>query len=83
MLWASAALLCNAAHFGGGASSSSSSLASSPPPPASSFSSISATTWLMNGRPFVEVEGNVRMLGAFALAAVAAGAVLFRYVVED
>lgn len=38
---------------------------------------------LMAGRPFAEVEGNVRMLGAFALAAVAAGAVLFRFVVED
>ena len=44
---------------------------------------VGATTWLINGRPFVEVEGNVRILGAFALAAVAAGAVLFRYVVED
>ena len=38
---------------------------------------------LIAGRPFSEVEGNVRMLGAFALGAVAAGAVLFRFVVED
>lgn len=44
---------------------------------------VGATTRLITGRPFAEVEGNVRMLGAFALAAVAAGAVLFRYVVED
>lgn len=44
---------------------------------------VGTTTRLINGRPFAEVEGNVRMLGAFALAAVAAGAVLFRYVVED
>jgi heme exporter protein B len=42
-----------------------------------------STGRLIAGRPFSEVEGNVRMLGAFALAAVAAGAVLFRYVVED
>ncbi len=44
---------------------------------------VGAMTPLVSGRPFTEVEGNVRMLGAFALAAVAAGAVLFRYVVED
>jgi heme exporter protein B len=44
---------------------------------------VGSTGRLMNGRPFDEVEGNVRMLGAFAFAAVAAGAVLFRYVVED
>jgi heme exporter protein B len=44
---------------------------------------VGSTTRLITGRPFSEVEGNVRMLGAFALAALAAGAVLFRYVVED
>ncbi len=44
---------------------------------------VGTTTRLIAGRPFDEVEANVRMLGAFALAAVAAGAVLFRYVVED
>lgn len=44
---------------------------------------VGSTTRLMAGRPFAEVEGNVRMLGAFALVALAAGAVLFRYVVED
>jgi len=38
---------------------------------------------LIAGRPFSEVEGNVRMLGAFAVGAVAAGAALFRFVVED
>lgn len=42
-----------------------------------------ATGRLIAGRPFSEVEGNVRMLGAFAVAAVAAGSVLFRYVVEE
>lgn len=44
---------------------------------------VGATGRLIAGRPFSEVEGNVRMLGAFALAAIAVGAVLFRYVVED
>jgi heme exporter protein B len=44
---------------------------------------VGSTGRLMSGRPFDEVEGHVRMLGAFAFAAVAAGAVLFRYVVED
>ncbi len=44
---------------------------------------VGSTGRLIAGRPFTEVEGNVRMLGAFAVAAVAAGAVLFRYVVED
>ncbi len=42
-----------------------------------------ATGRLLGGRPFSEVDGNVRMLGAFAFAAVWIGAVLFRYVVED
>jgi heme exporter protein B len=44
---------------------------------------VGSTGRLIAGRPFTEVEGNVRMLGAFAFAALAAGAVLFRYVVED
>lgn len=44
---------------------------------------VGATGRLIAGRPFVEVEGNVRMLGAMALTAVAVGAVLFRFVVED
>ena len=44
---------------------------------------VGSTGRLIAGRPFSEVEGNVRMLGAFAVAAVAAGAVLFRYVVEE
>jgi heme exporter protein B len=43
----------------------------------------SATHRLMVGRPFVEVAGNVRILGAFTLIALLAGAVLFRYVVEE
>ncbi|MDH5758150.1 MAG: heme exporter protein CcmB [Gemmatimonadota bacterium] len=42
-----------------------------------------ATGRLLAGRPVVEVAGNLRMLGAFALMAVAAGAGLFRYVVEE
>jgi heme exporter protein B len=42
-----------------------------------------ATGRLLAGRPVVEVAGNIRMLAAFALLAVAAGAVLFRFVVED
>jgi heme exporter protein B len=42
-----------------------------------------ATSRLLAGRPAAEVADNVRMLAAFALTAVAAGAVLFRFVVED
>ena len=42
-----------------------------------------ATERLLSGRPVYEVAGNIRMLAAFALTAVAAGAVLFRFVVED
>ena len=42
-----------------------------------------ATERLLSGRPVSEVVGNIRMLAAFALIAVAAGAVLFRFVVED
>lgn len=44
---------------------------------------VSATGRLLAGRPLAEVEGNVRMLAAFALLAVAAGAMLFRFVVEE
>ena len=43
----------------------------------------SATGRLVVGRPLNEIEGNLRILGAFALVALAAGATLFRYVVED
>ncbi len=42
-----------------------------------------ATGRLLAGRPVAEVAGNLRMLAAFALVAVAAGAGLFRFVVED
>jgi heme exporter protein B len=42
-----------------------------------------ATGRLLAGRPVAEVAGNLRMLGAFALVALAAGALLFRFVVED
>lgn len=44
---------------------------------------VGSTDRLIVGRPLAEVEGNIRMLGAFALAAVAAGAALFRFVVEE
>ncbi len=42
-----------------------------------------ATGRLLGGRPVTEVAGNLRMLGAFALVALFAGAGLFRFVVED
>lgn len=44
---------------------------------------VSATGRLLAGRPVAEVEGNLRMLAAFAVVAVFAGAGLFRYVVEE
>ncbi len=44
---------------------------------------VSATSRLFAGRPVSEVAGNVRMLGAFAILSLAAGAVLFRHVVEE
>lgn len=44
---------------------------------------VGSTDRLIVGRPLAEVEGSIRMLGAFALAALAAGAALFRFVVED
>jgi heme exporter protein B len=42
-----------------------------------------ATGRLLGGRPVAEVAGNLRMLGAFALVAMFAGAGLFRFVVEE
>lgn len=42
-----------------------------------------ATGRLLQGRPTVEVEPQLRLLGGFALAAVFVGSVLFRYVVEE
>jgi len=44
---------------------------------------VGATGRLLAGRPVAEIVSNLRMLGAFAVVAVAAGAVLFRFVVED
>lgn len=44
---------------------------------------VGSTDRLIVGRPLAEVEGNIRMLGAFAIAALAAGAALFRFVVEE
>ncbi len=44
---------------------------------------VSATSRLLAGRPLTEVGGNLRMLAAFALLALAAGAGLFRFVVEE
>lgn len=43
----------------------------------------SATNRLLAGRPMSEVEGQLRILGAFALVALWVGAFLFRYVVEE
>lgn len=42
-----------------------------------------ATGRLLAGRPLAEVAGSLRMLAAFALVALAVGASLFRFVVED
>jgi len=42
-----------------------------------------ATSRLLAGRPVAEVAPSLRLLGAFSLVALAAGAVLFRFVVED
>ena len=42
-----------------------------------------ATSSLFQGLPVSEVDGNIRMLAAFALVALAAGAGLFRFVVEE
>jgi len=44
---------------------------------------VTATSSLMAGLPVSEVDGNLRMLGAFAVVGLAAGAGLFRFVVED
>lgn len=44
---------------------------------------VGATSRLLAARPVAEVAGNLRMLAAFALAALAVGAALFRFVVED
>lgn len=44
---------------------------------------VGATGRLLAGRPVAEVASNIRMLGAFSLVVLAAGAVLFRFVVED
>ncbi len=44
---------------------------------------VTATSRLFQGLPVSEVDGNIRMLGAFAVVGLAAGAFLFRYVVED
>jgi heme exporter protein B len=43
----------------------------------------SATNRLIAVRPLAEVAGQLRMLGAFALVALTAGALLFRHVVEE
>jgi len=44
---------------------------------------VTATSRLFQGLPVSEVDGNIRMLGAFAVVSVAAGAGLFRFVVEE
>ena len=42
-----------------------------------------ATDRLFAGRPLAEVTGNMRMLAAFSLVVLVAGAFLFRYVIEE
>ena len=42
-----------------------------------------ATGRLFAGRPLAEVSGNIRMLAAFALVFLVAGALLFRFVIEE
>lgn len=44
---------------------------------------VTATSSLFAGLPASEVDGNIRMLGAFAAVALFAGAGLFQYVVEE
>lgn len=44
---------------------------------------VTATSSLFAGLPASEVDGNIRMLGAFAAVALFAGAGLFRFVVEE
>jgi len=44
---------------------------------------VTATSRLFQGLPVSEVDGNIRIMGAFAVVALAAGAGLFRYVVEE
>jgi heme exporter protein B len=44
---------------------------------------VTATGSLFAGLPASEVDGNIRMLGAFAAGALFAGAGLFRFVVEE
>ena len=44
---------------------------------------VTGTRSLFQGLPLSEVDGNLLMLGAFAVVALAAGAGLFRYVVEE
>lgn len=43
----------------------------------------SVTGRVFAGRPLIEIQGQIRILGAFALAALFVGATLFRYVVEE
>jgi len=42
-----------------------------------------ATSRLFAGRPLAEVSGNIRMLAAFSLVFLVAGAFLFRFVIEE
>jgi len=44
---------------------------------------VGATGRLLALRPVTEVAGSIRMLAAFAVMALGAGAFLFRFVVED
>ncbi len=44
---------------------------------------VTATARLFAGRPVAEVSGNVRILAAYAIVSLVAGAGLFRHVVEE
>lgn len=44
---------------------------------------VTATARLLADRPVADITGNVRMLAAYALVGLAAGAGLFRFVVEE
>ena len=44
---------------------------------------VTATARIFAGRPVAEVSGNVRILAAYAIVGLVAGAGLFRYVVEE
>jgi len=44
---------------------------------------VTATNRIFANRPFVEIEGNLRILAAIVLIFLVAGASLFRFVIEE